>query len=173
MNNWYVVYRGKPLRGTLEENLGAAAVEYYIPTVVSRKLNAEGDAIVESEELFINNLLFVRTEGNIMEICDAVDGLRSPMKDRATGRPAVVSDAEMQNFMRFVSVKNLDARILPDPYQRFKVCQKVRVCAGDFEGIEGYVFRIRGDRKLIISLGDMAVAISGIHHTLLEPVEGN
>lgn len=166
-----MVYRGKPLRGTLEQNLSDAAVEYYIPTLVSRKLNAEGDAIVEHEELFINNLMFVRTEAHILEVCNAVDGLRSPMIDRATGRPAVISDAEMQNFMRFVSVKNLDARILPDPYQRFKVCQKVRVCAGDFEGIKGYVFRIRGDRKLIISLGDMAVAISGIHHTLLEPIE--
>lgn len=173
MSNWYVVYRGKPLRGTIEENLGAAGVEYYIPTIVNKRLTAEGDAVVESEELFINNLLFVRTDGDIMEAVKAVDGLRRPMIDHATGQPSVVPDAEMQNFMRFVSVKNLDAHILPDPYQRFKVCQKVRVCAGDFEGIEGYVFRIRGDRKLIIALGDMAVAISGIHHTLLEPVEEN
>lgn len=171
MSNWHVVYRGKPSRGTIEENLAAAGVEYYIPTVVSKKLNQEGDAIIENEEQFINNLLFVRSEGNITELTDAVDGLRSPMIDHATGLPAVVPDAEMQNFMRFVGVRNQNARILQDPYQRFRACQKVRVSAGDFEGTEGYVFRIRGDRKLIISLGKMAVAISGIHHTLLEPID--
>lgn len=171
MHNWYVVYRCKPQSGTVEENLETAGVDYYLPSIVSRRLNKEKDAYVETEEFPIKNLIFVRTDGDIMRIVDSIDGLRCPMIDRATQKPAIVSDVEMQNFRRFVSVKNLNARILPDPFQRFKVCQKVRVSAGDFEGVEGYVFRMRGDRKLIISLGEMAVAISGIHHTLLEPID--
>lgn len=171
MNNWYVVYRCKPLSGTVEDNLSSAGVEYFIPTIVTRQLNKDKDALVEKEVQPIKNLIFVRSDGDIREIVNAIDGLRCPMIDHATGRPAVIADTEMQNFMRFVSFKALEARILPDPFQRFKVCQKVRVSAGDFEGVTGYVFRIRGDRKLVISLGDMAVAISGIHHSLFDPID--
>jgi len=70
-----------------------------------------------------------------------------------------------------LEARSLHAEFLPDAYRRFESCPKVRVKAGPFEGLEGRVFRIRHDRKLIIQLDDMAVAISGIHHTLLEIVE--
>lgn len=169
--NWYVVYRRKPVNGTIQEVLDASGIEYFAPVIIRKKLNDDRSAFEESEESLTNNLIFIRTDENIKKLADATDGLRSPMTDHATGQPAIVPDDEMQRFIMFVKMKNFNARILPDPYQRFKVCQKVRVKAGDFEGTEGYVFRIRGDRKLIISLANMAVAISGIHHTLLEPIE--
>lgn len=169
--NWYVVYRCKPIKGTIQEVLEASGIEYFIPVIVRKKLNDERNAYEESEEVLTNNLIFIRTDENIKMLADATDGLRSPMIDHATGKPAVVPDNEMQRFMTLVKMNNINARILPDPYQRFKVCQKVRVKAGDFMGLEGYVLRIRGDRKLIISLANVAVAISGIHHTLLEPIE--
>lgn len=48
----------------------------------------------------------------------------------------------------------------------------MRVTAGLFEGIEGYVVRIRRDRKLVVQLyGIIAIAISGIHHSLLEIID--
>lgn len=168
---WYVVYRCKPHKGVINQILDESGIEYFLPVIVKKKLNEQGDAFEEKEEAFINNLIFIRTDDNIMTLIDATDGLRCPFMDRTTNKPAVISDADMQRFKDFIQVQNLEASILEDPYQRFKVCQKVRVSAGKFAGTEGYVFRIRGDRKLVISLGNMAVAISGIHHSLLEPIE--
>lgn len=167
--DWFAVYKGKASRGSLTENLQKVGITYCIPTQVIQHL--EGNEMVEHEEKILTNLIFIQTDQDIATIAATVDGLKRPYIDHATEKPAVISDAEMQRFIRFLEFKNMDAKILQDPYQRFKVCQKVRVKAGDFEGTEGYVFRIRGDRKLVISLGEMAVAISGIHHTLLEPID--
>lgn len=165
---WYIVYKGKAQKDSLQENLEKAGVEYFRPRQAVEYLEEEEMKV--REEDVIKNLIFINTDNDILSVVNAIDGLRSPYFDRTTRTPAIVSDAEMKRFMRFLELKNIDARVLQDPYYRFKTSQKVRVRAGEFEGIEGYIFRIRGDRKLVISLGDMAVAISGIHHTLLEPV---
>lgn len=166
---WHIVYKGKARRDTLAQNLERSGVEHFVPQQNVEYL--DDDQMKVKREDVMHNLIFVKTDADIRSLSDAIDGLRGPFIDRATGRPAVVSDAEMRRFRDFLEMKNLQLQVLADPFQRFKVCQKVRVKAGDFEGTEGYVFRIRGDRKLVISLGTMAVAISGIHHSLLEPID--
>ena len=77
----------------------------------------------------------------------------------------------MQKFRLVLSKHNGDVKILRDSYAKFCKNQLVRVKAGDFEGIEGRVVRVLRDRKLVIALGSMAVAISGIDRSLFEPIE--
>jgi len=124
--------------------------------------------MIEREETVLNNLVFVQTDEEIYTLSKEIDGLKYPYINRATGRPATVTDTDLTRFKRVLEARSLHAEFLPDAYRRFENCPKVRVKAGPFEGMEGRVFRIRHDRKLIIQLDDMAVAISGIHHTLLE-----
>jgi len=164
--DWTVVYKGKAVRGSLAENLRKAGVPYFIPTQIEEKY--EEDRMVEHEKPILNNLVFIKTDDNIVRQIETIDGLRAPYLDCTTGKPAVVSDEEMQRFQQVLAMKNVRAQFLPDHIGRFATCPKVRVKAGEFAGTEGYVFRIRGDRKLVIALGTVAVAISGIHHTLLE-----
>jgi len=42
---WYIVYKGKPTKGTLRENLEKAGITYFIPTQFVEHL--EGDRMVE------------------------------------------------------------------------------------------------------------------------------
>lgn len=166
---WYIIYKGKPAKGTLTENLEKAGIAYFIPKQTVEHL--DGDRMVERKEAVLNNLIFVQTDEDIRTLSKEIDGLKSPYINRATGKPAIIADTEMLRFKRVLEARSLHAEFLQDPYRRFEDCPKVRVKAGPFEGIEGHVFRIRHDRKLIIQLDDMAVAISGIHHTLLEIVK--
>lgn len=167
--DWHIVYKGKPSRGTLKENLEKAGLPYFIPTQVVEQL--DGNRMVEKTEHVLNNLIFIQTEADTSTVIAETDGLKAPFINHATGKPATVSDNELQRFKRVLEARSLHAEFLPDAYRRFENCPKVRVKAGDFEGFEGRVFRIRHDRKLIISLDSMAIAISGIHHTLLEVME--
>lgn len=167
--HWYIVYKGKPMKGTLRENLEKADITYFIPTQYVEHL--EGNRMVEKVEAVQNNLIFVQTDKDIRELTNEIDGLKAPYLNRASGKPATVTDEELQRFRRVLEARSLHAAFLPDAYQRFENCPKVRVKAGEFEGLEGRVFRILHDRKLIIQLDDMAIAISGIHHTLLEIIE--
>lgn len=167
--DWYIVYKGKSARGTLREELEKAGIPYFVPTQYVEHL--EGEKMVMKEETVLNNLIFVQTDKEIVSLVNEIDGLKAPYKNTATGEPAKVRDEELQRFRKVLEARSVHAEFLPDAYRRFEKCPKVRVKAGTFEGIEGRVFRIRHDRKLIIALDDMAVAISGIHHTLLEVIE--
>lgn len=169
--DWYIVYKGKSkLRGSsLTQNLDQAGIPYFLPVQVSTRL--EDDRMVEYTEPVLNNLIFIQTDEDITSLTKEIDGLKSPYINHATHQPAVVSDKDLQRFKQVLEARSLHAEFLPDAYRRFEHCPKVRVKAGTFAGLEGRVFRIRHDRKLIIALEDMAVAISGIHHTLLEVIE--
>ena len=167
--DWYIVYKGKALKGTLRENLEKAGISYYFP--IQKTETLEGDRMVEKEEMVLPNLVFIQTGRNIADVISETDGLKAPYKNLATGLPAIVTEKELDRFKQVLEARSLHAEFLPDAYRRFENCPKVRVKAGDFAGLEGRVFRIRHDRKLIISLDSMSVAISGIHHTLLEVIE--
>lgn len=167
--NWYILYKGKAKKNSLRENLDKVGINYFIPTSYVEYYE-DGEMKVREDQV-LKNLIFIQTDKEILDVANSTDGLKHPYIDHTTHKPAYVSDNEMQRFMLFVKARNINATVLPDLYSRFKTCQKVRVKAGDFVGTEGRVLRIRGDRKLVISLGEMAVAISGIHHTLLEPIE--
>lgn len=168
---WYIVYKGKPTHGSasLTENLEKAGIRYFQPMQITERL--EGDKMVESTEPVLSNLIFIQTDADVRTVVREIDGLKAPYINLATRQPATVSDSELRRFRQVLEARNIHAEFLPDAYQRFDSCPRVRVKAGEFAGLEGRVFRIRHDRKLVISLDDMAVALSGIHHSLLEVIE--
>lgn len=167
--DWFIVYKSKATRGSLQENLQKAGISYYIP--IQKTERFVGDRMVEKEEHVLNNLIFVQTDENITTLTKEIDGLKAPYRNGVTGKPATVKDSDLQKFKSVLEARSLHAEFLPDAYKRFADAPRVRVKAGIFEGLEGRVFRIRHDRKLIINLDDMAIAVSGIHHTLLEIIE--
>lgn len=168
---WYIVYRNKSNTTQLTESLQKAGVEFYIPTQFVEKLNAEGTEMIETEVVAIKNLVFLRTDQPLYPLVERIEGLRTPFLDTMTGQPAEVEDGEMERFIRLLKVHPTEIQLLCDPYAQFADRPKVRVKAGLFEGMEGRVVRILRDRKLVLAVGRMAVAISGIHRSLLEVVE--
>jgi hypothetical protein len=48
---------------------------------------------------------------------------------------------------------------------------RLRVLTGILKGQEGYLIRIARDRKLVMKIGDMVVAIGGVHKEQFEEVK--
>ena len=49
---------------------------------------------------------------------------------------------------------------------------KVRITGGIFSGVEGVFVRVKGDRRVVVSIqGIMAVATAFIHPSLIEKIE--
>ena len=167
---WYVLYKLQNAGTALPDKLNELGVKYYVPMHYIEKLNSEGTMMEQQKVVSISNLLFVNTDMDIMQFTQQTNGLLAPMKDTMTNKPAVVKDEEMERFIQFQKLQPANVLLLKDPYAKFLGKTKVRVKAGLFEGIEGRVVRILRDRRLVISLGNMAVAISGIHPSLLEQI---
>lgn len=173
--NWYIVYKGKTRGNSLTDWLDKAHIEYYEPKRVVEVFNPESSEMEETETFVISNLIFIHTNDNIYNIIKRFVGLRYPFIDHMTGRPAVVKHKEMKRFIMSIE-KSTEQKVeepilLQQPYSFFSRYKKVKIIGGSLEGMEGYVVRVRKDRKLVISLGTMAVAVSGLHRWQLKPIE--
>ena len=94
------------------------------------------------------------------------------VNDRTTGRPAVIPDRQMRPFMQLMQVDPTRIRILEKPVSRYADGNvKLRILSGVLAGQEGYLVRIARDRKLVINLGGIAVAISDVHKEQFEEIK--
>lgn len=92
-------------------------------------------------------------------------------KNCSTGRVAVISDSQMRPFMRINQTEPERIRFLLKPfhyYARNRIL--LRITGGELAGLEGYIIRIDRDRRLVMDVGGLSVAISGIHAEHFEEV---
>lgn len=136
-------------------NLG---IETFVPTVGGKPI--------------LGSLVFMRsTEEEILRLKYDWFSQVSVYRDAERQRPQAIPDREMDNFRSVLRIK--DQTFIPvdisDP--TFLVGEKVRVKDGPFRGAEGIIKRIKGDRRLIVSItGVAAIATAFISPGLLEKV---
>lgn len=93
-------------------------------------------------------------------------------KDCSTQRVAVITNAQMQPFMRVAEVEPDRIRFLLRPFHYYaKNHTLLRITSGPMAGLEGYVVRIARDRRLVMDVGGITMALSGIHNEHFEEVE--
>ena len=93
-------------------------------------------------------------------------------KENRSKAPAVIPDRQMATF-RLVTESEVTGLefFSDDGITLFQEGKKVRVKEGPLKGAEGYIKRIRKDRRLLVSIsGIVAVATSFIPPENLEPV---
>lgn len=116
--------------------------------------------------------LFVRTdEENIKKLRCEFFGNLYVYADRITRKPTVVPDKELEVFRIVTSAGDTGLEFLGDDPVKYQKGDKVRVTDGPFKGAEGYVVRIKKDRRLVVTIsGVAAVATSFIPLELLEKI---
>ena len=193
--NWYAlkVFYGKVFE--IEALLGDMGLETYIPV---RKELLKGEAhmralrrlsipddrrrdnqFVQAGPLIfkrvpvVSSLLFVRApQERIKEVeaCVKDRGFVYRTADRQAD--AVIPDKQMAMFQLVCSsgAEGLEF-FADDDLTRYKSGDKVRVLEGPLKGAEGYIKRIRKDRRLLVAIeGFIAVATTFIPSQFLEKV---
>lgn len=95
-------------------------------------------------------------------------------KNCSTGRIATITCNQMEPFMRVAETEPERLRFLLRPFVYYsKNRTLLRIVTGEYAGLEGYVIRIARDRKLVMDVGGMAVALSGVHAERFEEVNKN
>lgn len=94
------------------------------------------------------------------------------VNDCSTRKVAVIPDSVMQPFMRIANTDPSRIRFLVNPLTHYAEGNTlVEIMTGPLSGLQGYIIRIDRDRKLVIGVGDMTVAIGGVHKENFEKVE--
>lgn len=86
--------------------------------------------------------------------------------------PVVIPEREMEVFMLVTSSGERGLEYFGDDRADFHLGERVRVTDGPFKGAEGYIKRIKGNRRLIVSIkGICAVATSYIPQCFLQKIQ--
>lgn len=159
-----------------EEQLEKDNLTYFVHKTIKyvpRHRNRGG--VREVEKPTVSGLIFI--QGDSEKIQDYLDEKMSPQKlckNCSTGEVATIPCNQMEPFMRVAETEPERLRFLLRPFVYYsKNRTLLRIVTGDYAGLEGYVIRIARDRKLVMDVGGMAVAVAGIHAERFEEVHKN
>ena len=151
---WYAMRafynRVKPF----QEVLARAGVETFVPPMPSIFfVRASVRFVRELKRIYNDSLMFYAEPG--------------------TADPASVKDREMEMFMLVCRTPVEYLKFFDEDFlAKCKVGQKVRVTGGLYKGAEGYIKRIKKDRRLLVRIEGVAVVATGfIPPSQLEPVD--
>ncbi|MCM1109226.1 MAG: hypothetical protein NC388_09300 [Clostridium sp.] len=153
--------------------LEAIGQPYFVHRTVVYRRRKESRGIQAIDKPTVSGLIFL--QGSPRALQSMLNVHFSPyhlVNNCSTGRPAVIPDAQMQPFMRLIETDPGRIRFLLHPFKYYADGNtKLRITSGFLAGLEGYVIRIDRDRRLVMDVGGMGVAISGIHCETFEVVE--
>ena len=91
--------------------------------------------------------------------------------DRETQSPIIVPDSQMADFIAVTATMD-EQLVFLDPVEvQLKKGDRVRITGGILKGVEGNLIRIKGDRRVVVSIqGIMAVGSAFIHPSLIEKI---
>lgn len=170
--HWYAlkVFYNKVFE--IEELLNQDQVETYIPCEIV--LLEHHGAKKSMRKPVISSLLFFRsTEKQALEIQQKMTD-RVILYTKLVGwqkQPIAIPEREMSIFMLVTSSGEKGLEYWGDTPAGYQIGQQVRVIDGVFKGAEGYIHRIKGNRRLIVSIqGVCAVATTYIPQCILQKI---
>lgn len=166
---WYALKVFYNRTAALRQKITAPEVETYVPMQTIERYDQSG--LHYEEKPLVNSLMFIRCREHWL-ISFKKDNPHDFLyyKSMDSNHPGAIDDEEMRMFMFITSAdhgKNL--RYFGENDSALKMGQRVRVVDGIYKGAEGYIRRIKKDRKLMVAVSGVAVvAVSYIPHEYLE-----
>ncbi|MDR0681048.1 MAG: UpxY family transcription antiterminator [Dysgonamonadaceae bacterium] len=135
--SWYAARVEYRTEKKIKQFLEAKGIEHYIPF-------QEGKPVIPC-------MVFIRTDyRQALTLSEESGYAISYIYDAVTKKFQAISDKQMQDFM-FLQDFADKTFILPNP-ENLQGGERVRVIAGEFAGIEGELYRIRGHKRVVVRL---------------------
>lgn len=130
--------------------------------------------IMKEERPTISGLIFVKGEccHEIQAFLDRyLPGLHL-VKDYYTRKIVTIPSSQMFPFMKISEIGADKVRFMPNSLGHYAFGHtRIVVTSGLLAGLEGYIIRIAREKRLVTSIGNMTIAISGINKESFENAE--
>ena len=157
----------------IETRLAKDGITYFVHKTMRYIKKTDGKKVLRQEMPTISGLIFL--QGSVTSLASYLKDnfpFNHLCKNCSTGRYAEIPDAQMLPFMRISETSPERIRFLLHPFHYYARNHiKLRVTTGDLAGLEGYVIRIARDRRLVMDVGGISMAISGVHAEKFEEAE--
>lgn len=173
MGGWYAirVLYGREMK--LKEALASKNINSFIP-MQWKMITTSG---IEKRVLLpaVRNLIFIYSDRATLDALKKVYEECIPFRyiiDRAKNCAIVIPNKEMEHFITVSEAVDEQLLFLTKIYSTLRNGDKVRVTDGVFAGVEGYVVRIKKDKRVMVLLNNLvAVVTTHIRPSLLMKIE--
>ncbi len=171
---WYAIRVTYNREMKVKCELDVLGIRNFVP--MQYKAQERNGRLVKRLVPSVHNLIFIYIEPSRMRQYKSTTALpiRYIMRREPDGRrkPIIVPQQQMDSFIAVAGTYDEQLIYLnPDPGD-FNQGDRVRILGGPFEGAEGVFVRVKGDRRVVVSIeGVVAVATTFIHPSLLEKIE--
>lgn len=169
---WFAIRVTYSREMALKSYLDQCGIESFIP--MQYKEIVKGERRVRKLVPVIHNLVFVRLDREKMDEVKRNISLKIPiryMMNREKREPLVVPDRQMYSFIAVAGAYDQQVVYLDSQTLSLREGDRVRITGGVFAGVEGVFVRIKGDRRVVVSIeGVMAVATAFVHPSLIERI---
>ena len=170
--HWYALRITYSRELVLKEFLDKNNIENFIPMryeYVTRK-----EQRIRKLVPAIHNLVFIYSTRKKIDEIKEENAVLLPLRyimDRETKQPIIVPEIQMRHFIAIAGSYDQQVIYLPPTDYSMQKGDRVRITGGVFEGVEGIFVRVKGDRRVVVSIqGVMAVATTFIHPSLIVPI---
>lgn len=162
LRKWYVLRTTYGQERKAYEYIISHGGEAFCPTLkTTRRVNGVEKLITVSR---FPNLFFMR--GTYEEVRSFAEedpmlpylrfySRRSFSNHRFVYTPIVVPDSQMQSLQLLCEIVDENILVVPPEVTKFESGQKVRIIAGEFQGIEGRVARWHGQQRVAVIIPDL------------------
>lgn len=148
---WYALYTRSRAEKKVKDELVSRGVEVYLP--LKREMRQWSDRKKMVEVPVINSYIFVFLDPAKRKDLFGVAGIVGFVGD--LGRPAIISEREMENMRRAVESK-AEFEIKQGI---FSVGELVRITSGPMAGVEGQITDIKGNKKLYVAVAPIGFTL--------------
>ncbi len=170
--NWYAMRVTYSREIAFKEYLDAREIKNFIPMCYEE--SSCGCRKFRKLVPVVHNLVFVRSSRKLIDSIKRELDYRVPVRyimDQETNTPIIVPEKQMKDFIAVAGTYDEQLIWLEEKHISCKKGDRVRITGGLLKGVEGILMRIRGDRRVVVSIqGFMAVATAFIHPALLERI---
>lgn len=171
--SWYALRITYSRELAFKEYLDSRGVRNFLP--MRNEYVFRGERKIRKLVPVVHNLVFVYATRSEVDEMKSTVGASLPIRyimDRETRQPITIPEVQMRSFIAVAGNYDEQVVYLDPSVVSMKRGDRVRVTGGIFEGVEGEFVRIKGDRRVVVSIqGVMAVATAFIHPSLIELIK--
>ena len=167
---WYAIRVTYNREMKVKADLDARGMENFVP--MQYKYYELNGRLAKRLVPSIHNLIFIHCEAQEMKEFKQTTSL--PIRyimNREKRIPLVVPDRQMESFIAVAGHHEEEIVYLDPAELNLTKGDRVRVLAGPFAGAEGVFVRVKGDRRVVVTIeGVVAVATTFVHPSLIEKI---
>jgi transcription antitermination factor NusG len=158
---WYVLFAANGKAAKISNYLETVNIECFFPKHYIEKKISNSQRTKLTLQPLLGNFVFVKSSqeclnphlGKIKQKFGISSGLY--YRDLSTREIIIVPEKQMQDFITIASFKGDQIIFLSNEEINLKKGTKVRIIGGLFEGIEGIFIRVKGDRRVVVTLPNL------------------